>query len=499
MAQTKEKTYEQHTSQTKEVWKHLWEKTADISMPDQDVKTMYYMGIYKMLGNSMPGGIAPTLQGPWAEEHRMVPWSGDYHFNINVQESLWPAYSSNHLESLLPLFKMIDSWKPLLAERAKYFTGEEDGYQMVHACDDRGQVIGKFWTGIIDHANTSWLAQLMWQYGQYARDEEFLLHEVYPFMKKALHVFMRMMECDGEYYSLPVTVSPEYGGSNNDAWGKNSSFFLVNVHFLCDKIRRLAEQYNIDSDVLEKVRKIQDMLPEYTTGPGARGEEIYLWEGQRLAESHRHHSHLAGIYPFDTIDIEDHNHKSIVHNSYQTWVAKGMGAWTGWSMPWASILHGRMGSKDMAYYCLKISREIFTMPGYATSHNGNYPGFTTFWGGDIMQLDASIAASAAVLEMFVQCVQDEIRLFPALPDRFKDAAFAGIRTEGAFLISAERKNGHIASIHIYSEKGGRLKLQNPVSGKVLVKKRDTEIETDASLIQLETETGETVVIRPISI
>lgn len=493
----KETAYEQLVSATRDIWHGLWKKTADIRFPDPDIETMYYLGIYKMLGNSMPHGIAPTLQGPWVEEHRMPPWSGDYHFNINVQACLWPAYASNQLECLIPLFTMIDRWKPLLAARAKQFSGEDDGYQLVHACDDRGQIIGNFWTGIIDHANTSWVAQLMWQYGQYAQDDEFLLREVYPLMKKTFHVFMKMMEFDGTAYSLPVSVSPEYGGAGNDAWGKNSSFFLINVHFLCDKMLHLAEKYNIDIDDLAQIREVKNKLPAYTTGPGPHGEEIYLWEGQPLAESHRHHSHLAGIYPFDTIDIDNEQHKEIVRNSYHTWVKKGMGTWMGWSMPWASILHGRMGSNEMAYLCLKTMREVFTMPGYATRSHARYPGFSTFSGGDIMQAEAAIAASAAILDMFVQCVQGEIRLFAAIPDSCKDVAFAGIRTEGAFLISAERRNGRIREIQLFSEKGGTLRLRNPVSGKLLVVKQGVRTETAAGVIELETKAGEIIVLKEI--
>ena len=32
---------------------------------------------------------------------------------------------------------------------------------------------------------------------------------------------------------------------------------------------------------------------------------IALWEGCDLDESHRHHSHLAGLYPFDSFDASD--------------------------------------------------------------------------------------------------------------------------------------------------------------------------------------------------
>ena len=155
---------------------------------------MYYLGIYRMLGNSMPGEIAPTLQGPWAEEYRNPPWSCDYHFNINVQECLWPAYGANLLDSLKPLFTMIDSWKPTLACNAKRFVGIDDGYMIGHSVDERGRPVGGMWTGSIDQANTSWIAQMMWQYARYAGDTEYLVNEVYPFMRKALNVFYAMME-----------------------------------------------------------------------------------------------------------------------------------------------------------------------------------------------------------------------------------------------------------------------------------------------------------------
>ncbi|WJH33553.1 hypothetical protein N6H14_26515 [Paenibacillus sp. CC-CFT747] len=149
----------------------------------------------------------------------------------------------------------------------------------------------------------------------------------------------------------------------------------------------------------------------------------------------------------------------------------------------------------MAYTCLKLLKEFFMMPGLATRHNARYPGFTTFTGGDIMQLEAAIAASAAVLELFVQCVQGEIRLFPALPDRFQDAAFSGIRTEGAFLLSGSRSNGRIDSISIYCEKGGTLRLRNPFSGKMIIERQGVKRETNASVIELETAAEETIHMR----
>lgn len=112
-----------------------------------------------------------------------------------------------------------------------------------------------------------------------------------------------------------------------------------------------------------------------------------------------------------------------------------------------------------------------------------------------MQTDAAISASAAILELFLQCVQGEIRVFPTLPDRFRNASFSGIRAEGAFLVSAERRNGVVTQVQVYSEAGGVLRLRNPCAGRVRVEYRGVVNEADAPILQLATEAGESMAIR----
>lgn len=499
LSEVKPLDYDGALQETKNRWRALWEQAADISLPDREIENMYYLGVYRMLGSSMPGKIAPTLQGPWAEEYRNPPWSCDYHFNINVQECLWPAYGANLLDCLKPLFTMIDSWKPTLAGNAKRFVGIDDGYMLGHSVDERGRPVGGMWTGTIDQANTSWVAQMMWQYARYAGDEEYLVTEVYPFMRKALNVFYAMMDKEGGEYSLPVSVSPEYGGSSPDGLGRNSTFFLVNVHFLCEKLLELEGKYSLDAGYAAFVADVQAKLPAFTAGPrqyqefGMKpGLELYLWEGQPLSESHRHHSHLAGIYPFDTMDLSDPAQHEIVNNSYKSWVDKGMGRWAGWSMPWASILHNRLGRADMALLSLYLLKDVYMMPSYATRHNANYSGFCQFTGGDTMQMEASIAAAAAVLEMYVQCVRGSIRVFTGLAARFKDASFSGIRAEGAFLLSGEKRDGKVNVVTVFSERDETLRMYNPFGGKALIRRGGRTIETSERLISLELHAGETV-------
>lgn len=490
-------------------WKALWNRAAKIKFPEKSIENIYYLGIYKMLGNSMPGKVAPTLQGPWIEEYRLPAWSSDYHFNINVQECLWPAYGANLLECLDPLFLLIDSWKPRLALNAKNFVGIEDGYMLNHSTDDRGTPSGGMWTGTIDHANTSWVAQMMWLKYSYSMDETYLIKEVYPFMKKAMNVYIALMEKEGEQYFLPISVSPEYGGSGPNALGRNSSFFLANIHFLCEKIIDTASKHKIDQKYVEKMKEIQTNLPLYTTGKWQTMEwprnnpisdqEIYLWENQPLEVSHRHHSHLAGLYPFDVIDLADEEQKAVVSNSIKSWIDKGMARWSGWAMPWASILHNRVGNKDSAYLMLKLYKEVFMNKGYASQHDGSFPGFTQFIGGETMQVEASIAMSAAIMEMFVQSSRGRIKVFPGLPTTSeKEGAFDDIRAEGAFLISGQMKAGEVKWVKIVSEQGAPLLLENPYGERAYIHRKGSVKETKEKWISLSTEKNEEIWIKPVT-
>jgi hypothetical protein len=55
-------------------------------------------------------------------------------------------------------------------------------------------------------------------------------------------------------------------------------------------------------------------------------KRIGLWEGLELEESHRHHSHLASIWPFMSIDPFDDAHWKTVADSISFWNNTGAGS-----------------------------------------------------------------------------------------------------------------------------------------------------------------------------
>jgi len=479
-------------------WRLYWRDVPSVDLPSEDLNFIYYYGMYKFAGLTNPDGVPATLQGPWVEEYQMPPWSSDYHFNINVQECYWPTFAGNRLEHIKPLFDLIKSWEDKLRHNAKVFLGIEDGLMLPHSVDDRCVCMGGFWTGTIDHGSTAWVAQLMWLYYKYSMDEDFLRETTYPFMKGAMRVYEEMLEDKGDQLSLPVSVSPEYNGASMNAWGKNASFQLSLIHFLCRSLCEAAEILKADDDTT-KWRDIDRRLPGMSLIDG----RIALWEGQDLEYSHRHHSHLAGIYPFDTIDYREGEQKQIVERSIVHWIRKGIGEWSGWCIPWASIIHSRMNNAEAAEMLLKIWRRFFTNEGHGTLHDVNYPGISTMGMGrsrdksrEIMQIEAGMAAITAVQEMLVQNVKGVIRIFAGVPESWKSVSFRGVRAEGAFLIDAKRKAGKTDKVRVFSEKGSPLKIENNIADAVLVKRRGLEEVVSGEIIELDTYKGERITLTP---
>ncbi|MGQ9607955.1 MAG: glycosyl hydrolase family 95 catalytic domain-containing protein [bacterium] len=479
-------------------WKTYWKEVPSINLPSKDLEFIYYYGMYKFAGLTNPDGVPATLQGPWVEEYQMPPWSSDYHFNINVQECYFPTFMGNRLKHIEPLFNMIKSWEDKLRHNAKMFLGIDDGLMLPHAVDDRCTCMGGFWTGSIDHGSTAWVGHLMWLYYKYSMDDDFLREVAYPFMKGAMRVYEEMLERKDNELSLPVSVSPEYNGASMNAWGKNASFQLSLIHFLCRALCEASEILGINEGI-EKWEEIDQLLPDVSI----IHNRVALWEGQDLEYSHRHHSHLAGIYPFDTLEYEkDGNHFDIVQNSIMHWIRQGMGQWSGWCMPWASIIHSRLNNGVAAEAILELWKKFFTNEGNGTLHDVRYPGISIMGlgrsGGEIMQIEAGMAAITAVQEMLLQCVKGIIRIFPGVPPYWKSVSFKGMRTEGAFLIDARRKAGKITKVKIFSEKGSHLRIENNISKAVRIKRKgivEEEVISD-SIIELSTHPNEIITLFP---
>ena len=443
-----------------EKWRNFWETVPAITLDDPELEEIYRLGLFKFASMSDPSGVPAGLQGPWLEDSMLPPWSADYHFNINVQMCYCPALRAGLAPHLRRLFDMIFSWRETMEKNAFHFAGIRDGIFLPHAVDDHCRCMGSFWAGIIDHACSAWMAKMMFDYYRWTNDVKYLREKIYPFMCGVMRVFETMIgrEKDGQF-SLPVSISPEYRGSAMNAWGRNSSFQLAALHRLALDLLSAAEILG------EKPEPFWTDVKKFLPPASITDNCIGLWDGLLLEESHRHHSHLGGIVPFGTIDPEAPEWKEIVSRSLEQWTVKGMGSWTGWSMPWAAMINMHCGRADAAVMIMKLWKNCFTNEGGASLHDAHFKGFTE-WAclerGEIMQIDGLMGMTGAIQELLLLEQGGVLRLFRGVPSNWRHAAFSHMRAPGGLRISAEwNLAGKSMTISVIAERPSEIKLELP--------------------------------------
>lgn len=462
-------------------WSDYWRDVPDLHLPDKTLQRLHDYGLFKLAGLTHPNGVPATLQGAWMEEIRIPLWSNDYHFNINLEMIYQPLLSSGRTKHFGPLWKMIQEWMPRLRETARAFLQADDALMLPHAVDDRCQVVGSFWKGTIDHASTAWMAQMAYQYCRYSGDNATLRNLAYPLLKGAFNGFWAMAETvngldDTLRLSLPVSVSPEYGEGDPGGWGRDSSFQLAAWHSAARLLPRAATRLGEPLD--PRWAQVLRQLPPYTTAPvppsvwdtpgSPPKHRIALWQGQDLEFSHRHHSHLAGLYPFATVDSHDPVHTSVVSETLRHWITLGAGQWSAWCLPWAAMILARCGNAEAALAWLHWLIDTHANEGDSISAGG-LAGCGFSWGGadenrrnpeahEIMQLDANMGIITTIHEILVQCrplsesapgaPESAIHVLPQIPYRWKAFRFDRLCTEGGFIIGASVEQNKIQSVRV---------------------------------------------------
>jgi len=471
---------------TEKYWSDFWKASAKINLPDKDLMELVDFGLYKMAICAHPSGPAMTLQGPLMEHNQIPPWSNDYHFNINVQMMYWPVMSFGQLERMEPFWAMIKSWLPKMKENGSLFFKNSEALFLPHSTDDKGKMIGGFWTGMIDQGCIAWVSQLAWKYYQHTGNQVFLKEIAHPLLQGALAGYeaeLDTIDTGNEPFKLrlPVTVSPEFKGAQMDAWGVNASFQLAAFHNLVQNLKETEKILKLNSE--KKLDWYSKNLPPYSISNGPKtleypqyiSKKIGIWENMDLIESHRHHSHIASIYPFVTIDPFDSVHADLVKNTYYNWSRKGTGSWTGWCVPWASILFSRINQPESAISILKWGKMNFTNEGRATLHDVFNPLITTAlrpivfgprevvngknW-SEKMQLDAGFGNLEAIAEILFQNRKDGLHILPEIPFFWKDFSFDGLHAEGGLIVGATVKSGKISEIRVHCKRNTRLKLHH---------------------------------------
>ena len=183
------------------------------------------------------------------------------------------------------------------------------------------------------------------------------------------------------------------------------------------------------------------------------------------AESHRHFSHAMAIHPLGLISpTGSAAERTIVQNTLATLDRIGPDGWCGYSYAWLGNMKARALDGTGAARALRIFADAFCLPNsFHANGDQTKSGFSRLTYRPFT-LEGNFAFAAGLQEMLLQSHDGIVRVFPAVPPSWKEASFFTFRAQGAFLVSAEMKDGLVRWIRVLSEKGGRLRLRNPFEG-----------------------------------
>jgi alpha-L-fucosidase 2 len=442
-------------------WRQYW-AASQVQVPDSLIQRQYALDMYKFGCLARNNAPMISLQGIWtADNGRLPPWKGDFHHDLNTQLSYWPAYTANHLNEAMGYLKHLESNEAAHRRFTKQYFGN-DGLNVPGVETLLGEPMGGWIQYSCSPTTAAWLAQHFYLQWRYSMDRNFLKRHAWPFVEAvAKHLeAITVVQEDGRRV-LPLSSSPEIHNNSIEAWfpKKWSNYDLAQCRFLFGIAAEMANELD-DSPGAGKWLSRMRQLPAYALDAD---DALMFAPDLPYRESHRHFSHLMAIHPLGLIDWEmGPEYQQLIDASLAQLEKYGPGQWTGYSYAWLGNLYARAHKADKAREALFRFADGFVSPN-SFHVNGdqsgkNYSSFTY----DPFTLEGNFAFAAGVQEMLLQSHAGFIDVFPAVPASWQQISFRSLRAQGAFLVSAVRKNGQLQSVEVASEKNAELQIRLPV-------------------------------------
>ncbi len=441
-------------------WASYWSK-ASVSVPNPVLERQWYLETYKFGSAARPDTPPITLQGPWtADDMKIPPWKGDYHHDLNTQLSYWPAYNGNRLEGASGYVRWLWATKENARDWTRRFF-DLPGLNVPMTADLNQNQIGGWHQYTHSATTAAWLAHHFYLQWRYSMDRQFLAERVYPWLRDT-SVFLEAVTEKGPdgRRTLPLSSSPEINDNRLTAWFPSiTNYDLALIRWTLETTAGIGAKMGKD-DESDRWHRVLAEMPELALDPD--DHKLLVAKNHPLPSSHRHFSHLMAIHPLGLIRWENGPaEQAIIKASLADLEAKGTSAWCGYSFSWLANLAARARDGDQAERALQIFSEAFCLRnGFHCNGDQSGKGYSNFRYRPFT-LEGNFAAAAGLQEMLLQSYSGTIRVFPAVPARWKDVSFKTLRAEGAFLVSAERTGGMAQRVEIVAEKGGLLRIENP--------------------------------------
>lgn len=472
-------------------WKNYWDQSS-VKLPDPILQKQYDNEMYKYGSATREDSYPISLQAVWtADNGKLPPWKGDYHHDLNTQLSYWPTYIGNHLTEGLGYLNTLWNQRGVYKEYTRLYF-ETDGMNVPGVCALDGKPMGGWIQYSMSQTASAWLAQHFYLHWKYSADRTFLEERAYPFLKDVATFLEQISIVDDKgVRTLTMSSSPEIYDNSIRAWFKDmTNYDLSLMQFAFKATAELATELQL-ADEAAHWQTIGNQLPPLEIDAESA---LVFAKGFPYDESHRHFSHAMAIHPLGLIDWSDGEaSQAIIKSTLKKLQDYGPDYWTGYSYSWFANMKARAFDGEGAAQELRTFAECFCLRNTFHVNGDQTKSGKSKYTYRPFTLEGNFAFASAIQEMLLQSHTGIVHLFPAIPAAWKNVSFDKLRAMGAFVISAERKEGELSDVTILAEQGGTLRLAWPSSGKPFtVSGADYTFENDLLLILMEK--GQTIKI-----
>lgn len=473
-AQTLDKAQATGTTKLTKQHRNWWNNyypASFLTLPEGMKENFYWIQMYKLASATRGDRALIDNTGPWLT---VTPWPNAW-WNLNVQLTYWALNASNHLDLAASLENAIYNHTENLRKNVPEAYREDAlaiGRSSNLACESGEIGI----PGVDKQAEVGllpWACHSLWLIYRHKMDDTLLRDKLFPVLKQAVNYYLHFTYrgTDGKLH-LPSTYSPEYGSA------EDCNFDLALLTWGCRTLLDITRRLGIDDPLAPRW---EATLKELTPFPTEPANGLMIGHDVPYAFSHRHYSHLLAAYPLYLINKENDEEYRLIEQSLLYWQSKS-GAHQGYSCTGASSLSSALGKGNEA---LTYLNKLFT----------KFLSVNTLYRESGPVIETPLSAAQSIHDMLLQSWGGKLRIFPAVPDSWKEVAYKDFRAEGAFSVTASRANGKTRFISVKSLVGEPCVIVTDLHAPVFTGKRNFAVTTlSPGTYQVDLQKGEEVVI-----
>jgi alpha-L-fucosidase 2 len=453
-------------------WRGFWAKSC-IHVPDAEVMRHYLLVQYFYGAASRTGAPPIPLQGVWtADAGELPPWKGDYHHDLNTQMTYMGYQASGRFDEGRVFLDFMHGRLPALRKFAREFL-ETPGAAVPAVMTLAGAPMGGWAQYSLAPVNGAWVGHLYFLHWRHTRDEDFLRGTGYPWCREVGEALRALLRPDASgVLVLPLSSSPEAFNNDMRAWLQpNSNYDLMCLRMLFLGNAEMAAELGDPAAAAGWRETAARLGPYHVTGKNI----LKLNADEELDFSHRHLATLMGVYPFNLLHVEGSaRDRAIIAATIPDIDRLGVIEWCGYSYTWMAALRARINEPEAALWYLKAYLRAFILRnGFHANGDQTKTGFSSLHYRPFT-LEGNFLACAAVHEMLLQSWAADagsggwgpIRIFPAMPWRWHEAAFTDLVAEGGHRVSARRENNATTWLRVVAGAAGKLRIRDNFGGRI---------------------------------